>query len=68
MDARTGLVFYEKNADDLMAPASTSKLMTALLVFDAAMTQCDDLLVLTAGSNERKEAHRTRLQYHRRHP
>jgi D-alanyl-D-alanine carboxypeptidase (penicillin-binding protein 5/6) len=35
MDARTGLVFYEKNADELMAPASTSKLMTALLVFDA---------------------------------
>lgn len=35
MDARTGLVFYEKNADEMMAPASTSKLMTALLVFDA---------------------------------
>ena len=35
MDARTGLVFYEKNADVLMEPASTSKLMTALLVFDA---------------------------------
>src|SRR5262245_12507963 len=35
MDARTGLVFYEKNADAMMCPASTSKLMTALLVFDA---------------------------------
>src|SRR5689334_17854261 len=35
MDARTGLVFFEKNADQLMEPASTSKLMTALLVFDA---------------------------------
>jgi serine-type D-Ala-D-Ala carboxypeptidase (penicillin-binding protein 5/6) len=35
MDARTGLVFYEKNADQLAPPASMSKLMTALLVFDA---------------------------------
>ena len=35
IDARTGLVFYEKNADDMMPPASMSKLMTALLVFDA---------------------------------
>lgn len=35
IDARTGLVFYEKNADVLAAPASMSKLMTALLVFDA---------------------------------
>jgi D-alanyl-D-alanine carboxypeptidase (penicillin-binding protein 5/6) len=35
MDARTGLVFYEKGADELVAPASTSKLMTALMVFDA---------------------------------
>ena len=40
----------------------------ALLMFDARMTQCDDVLVLTAGSDERKEAHRMRLQYHRRHP
>src|SRR5690349_18989844 len=35
MDARTGLVFFEKNADQMMEPASTSKLMTTLLVFDA---------------------------------
>ena len=31
-DARTGRVLYEKNADELRAPASTQKLLTALLV------------------------------------
>lgn len=35
VDARTGNVFYEKNADQLIAPASTSKLMTAIMIFDA---------------------------------
>lgn len=35
VDARTGNVFYEKNADQLIAPASTSKLMTAVMIFDA---------------------------------
>jgi len=35
VDARTGNVFFEKNADQLIAPASTSKLMTAILIFDA---------------------------------
>ncbi|MGE0008237.1 MAG: D-alanyl-D-alanine carboxypeptidase family protein [Parvibaculaceae bacterium] len=35
MDARTGIVFYEKSADELVPPASMSKLMTALMVFDA---------------------------------
>lgn len=35
IDARTGNIFYEKNADQLIAPASTSKLMTAILIFDA---------------------------------
>lgn len=35
IDARTGNVFYEKNADQLIAPASTSKLMTAIMIFDA---------------------------------
>jgi D-alanyl-D-alanine carboxypeptidase (penicillin-binding protein 5/6) len=33
MDYDTGTVLLEKNADTLMAPASTSKLMTAELVF-----------------------------------
>ena len=35
MDAETGLVLYEKNADAPMSPASMSKLMTVLMVFEA---------------------------------
>src|SRR4051812_21599663 len=35
IDARAGTVFFEKNADTLMEPASTSKLMTMVMVFDA---------------------------------
>jgi D-alanyl-D-alanine carboxypeptidase (penicillin-binding protein 5/6) len=35
IDARAGTVFFEKNADDYMAPASTSKLMTMIMVFEA---------------------------------
>ncbi len=34
MDANSGEVFYEKNADKLMPPASMSKIMTMLVVFD----------------------------------
>ena len=35
IDARTGEVMYEKNADERRAPASTQKLLTALLVAEA---------------------------------
>ena len=35
IDAKSGIVFYEKNADDLIPPASMSKLMTMTLVFEA---------------------------------
>jgi D-alanyl-D-alanine carboxypeptidase (penicillin-binding protein 5/6) len=35
IDARTGNVFYQKNPDELIFPASMTKLMTAILVFDA---------------------------------
>ena len=35
MDARSGLVHYEKDADTAVPPASMSKLMTQALVFDA---------------------------------
>lgn len=35
LDARTGRVLYEKNADASIPPASMSKLMTMILVFEA---------------------------------
>lgn len=35
MDAETGYVIYEKDADVPMPPASMSKLMTAYMIFDA---------------------------------
>src|SRR6185437_2724697 len=35
IDADTGSVLFEKGADDLVSPASTSKIMTAELVFEA---------------------------------
>src|SRR5262249_30180011 len=35
MDAETGTVLFEKNADDPATPASTVKLLTAELVFQA---------------------------------
>ena len=34
MEAATGVVLFEKNADQPMAPASMSKLMTAYMVFE----------------------------------
>ncbi len=35
IDAKSGVVLYEKNADVRMSPASMSKLMTVLMVFEA---------------------------------
>lgn len=35
MHAESGAILYEKNADELIAPASLSKLMTMVLVFEA---------------------------------
>ncbi len=35
MDARTGRVLYEKDADEPVPPASMSKLMTMIMVFEA---------------------------------
>lgn len=35
MDADSGAVLFEKRADELMAPASMSKLMTLVMVFEA---------------------------------
>ena len=33
IDAKSGVVLFEKNADDLMRPSSMAKLMTAELAF-----------------------------------
>ena len=35
MEASTGTVIYEKNADEALRPASITKIMTLLLIFDA---------------------------------
>lgn len=35
MDAKTGAVLYENNADEALPPASVTKVMTMLLVFEA---------------------------------
>lgn len=35
MEASTGTILYEKNADEQMRPASVTKIMTLLLVFEA---------------------------------
>ena len=49
LDDSTGTVIFEKNADDLMPPASMSKLMTAVMVFqrlkDGSLAQDDTLPV-----------------------
>lgn len=34
MDARTGEILYQKNSNHLLAPASTTKLMTAIIVME----------------------------------
>lgn len=34
IDSRSGKVYFEKNADELMHPASMSKVMTAIMVFE----------------------------------
>mgnify|MGYP002682376585 CR=1 FL=1 len=35
IDAKSGTVFFEKKADELVQPASMSKLMTMVMVFEA---------------------------------
>ncbi len=50
MDSRTGKVFAEKNADELMAPASMSKIMTMLMVFErlrSGRLKPDDTFLIT---------------------
>ena len=50
MDADSGTVLFEKNADELMSPASTSKIMTAEIVFEQladARLKLDDTFVVS---------------------
>lgn len=35
MEASTGKIIYEKNADEVLYPASITKIMTLILIFDA---------------------------------
>lgn len=50
MDATTGTVLYENNADERLSPASVTKIMTLLLVFEAIQSgslKWDDILVVS---------------------
>ncbi len=51
MEASTGTVIYEKNADEARNPASVTKIMTLLLIFDALKAgkiKLDDEVVTSA--------------------
>src|SRR5947209_4322120 len=47
VDAETGQVLYAKNADVMRAPASTTKIMTAILLLE--YTRPDDIIVAPEG-------------------
>ena len=51
MEASTGQVLYEKNADEPRSPASITKIMTLILIFDSLASgniQMDDQVVTSA--------------------
>ena len=51
LDSRSGTVYFKKDADKLMAPASMSKIMTMLLVFEGlkdGSLRLDDEFTVTA--------------------
>ena len=51
VDSRSGTVFFEKNADELIEPASMSKIMTMLIVFEGLRNgslRPDDEFVISA--------------------
>ena len=51
MEASTGTVIFEKNADEARNPASVTKIMTLILIFDALKTgkiHLDDEVVTSA--------------------
>ncbi len=54
MDATTGTVLYENNADERLSPASVTKIMTLLLVFEAIeedTLKWDDVLVVSENAS-----------------
>jgi D-alanyl-D-alanine carboxypeptidase len=50
MDAATGEVLFEKNADDALPPASTTKVMTAIVALESG--RLDDALRVSAYASE----------------
>ena len=51
MEASSGTVLYEKNADEALPPASVTKIMTVLLVLeaiDAGKVKLDDTVTVSA--------------------
>ena len=51
MEASTGAVLYEKNADERRSPASITKIMTLILIFDALsekQLQLDEMVTTSA--------------------
>ena len=54
MDANTGTVIYEKNMNDALPPASVTKIMTLLLVFEAINSgtlNYDDILTVSENAS-----------------
>ena len=50
MELESGTVLYEKNADEMLRPASVTKIMTLLLIFEAlgrGDIALDDTVVVT---------------------
>lgn len=59
IDADTGIVLYEKNVNEKLFPASTTKLMTALLVLEN--TGLDDIVTFSYDSVHNVEASSSRI-------
>ena len=43
MEASTGTVIYEQNPDQTLSPASITKIMTLVLIFDAYKMYCNSI-------------------------
>lgn len=60
IEASTGDVIYEKNADEIMYPASTTKIMTAMIVLSAMenMDVPEEVIVSTHAATQPEDASR----------